>query len=45
MIGRNSVVKNAKKFSELNAKNLSENFLPLPRNRKNPKAFPHLQRQ
>jgi len=35
MIGRNFLEKNTKTFSEHKAKILSENFLPLSRNRKN----------
>jgi len=38
-IGRNSVVKNVKKFPEHIEKNLPENTLTLPKNRKNPKTF------
>jgi len=39
VIGRNSIVKYLENFSERNAKFLPENFLPLPRNRKNRKYF------
>jgi len=34
MFGRNSIVKIKKKIPNTNAKNLPENSLPLPRNRK-----------